>query len=86
MTRRRDEAVPHQFAVFRQTPTGIVIEEPQVAMLVKGGYLHSMKLLMEKAAETPEPIPVVSRPRKAPGVLVRSLRRLSALLLGWNPD
>jgi hypothetical protein len=55
-------------------------------MLVKGGYLHSMKLLLERAAEAPEPIPVVSRPRKRPGILVRSLKRLGALLLGWNPE
>ena len=49
-------------------------------MLVEGGYLHSMKLLMEKAADTPEP--VAPKPVRQ-GILSRSLRRLGGFLLGW---
>ena len=48
-------------------------------MLVKGGYLHSMKLLIEKAAETPEPV----APQRARGGILQSLRRLGSFLLGW---
>lgn len=47
-------------------------------MLVKGGYLHSMKLLMEKAAQTPDPraprAPQAEDPPVAPGLIGRLLR------------
>lgn len=50
-------------------------------MLVEGGYLHSMKLLIEKATDTPVP---AARPQRARnGILSRSLRRLGGFLLGW---
>lgn len=58
-------------------------------MLVEGGYLHSMKLVIEKAAQTPNHPSERSggpggppRKTKGPGLLVRSLKRLGAILLG----
>jgi hypothetical protein len=60
-----------------------VIEIRSDVMLVEGGYLHSMKLLLEKASETPEPV-VVHRTRG--GIFSRSLRLLSGFLLGWSND
>ena len=62
--------------------TGIVIEVARRAMLVEGGYLHSMKRLLETAAQTPEPNPALHAKRKG-GILTRSLRRLGGLLFGW---
>jgi hypothetical protein len=53
-------------------------------MLVEGGYLHSMKQIIEKAAGTPEP-PRPDRgdddddPPKA-SVVGRSLRKLSSII------
>lgn len=36
-------------------------------MLVEGGYLHSLKLLVEKAAKTPDPdVPASSEAHDAP--------------------
>jgi hypothetical protein len=52
-------------------------------MLVEGGYLHSMKRLIETAEQTPEPLPVVRAKRRG-GFLTRSLRRLGGLLFGWS--
>jgi hypothetical protein len=54
-------------------------------MLVEGGYLYSMRKIIEKAAETPDPPrrdddPRTRRPR---GVLARSLKKLTAL---WRRD
>jgi len=47
-------------------------------MLVEGGYLHSMKLLMEKAAQHPDPhaarAPEAEDPPAAPGLIGRLLR------------
>ena len=57
-------------------------------MLVEGGYLHSMKLVIEKAAQTPDPPERPTGPggpprkTKGPGFLVRSLKRLGTILLG----
>ncbi len=57
-------------------------------MLVEGGYLHSMKLLIEKAMDTPDQPShdatrdLANRSRKASGTVVTSLRRLSVILLG----
>jgi hypothetical protein len=65
---------------IRRSPTGTVIVITNSAMLVEGGYLHSMKLLIEKASETPVPA-VVQRTRR--GIFSRSLRRLGGFLLGW---
>jgi hypothetical protein len=57
-------------------------------MLVEGGYLHSMKQIIDKAAETPDfaddPNRIPAPSTKPGGALVRSLRRLSLLLLGWD--
>ena len=67
-------------------------------MLVEGGYLHSMKLLIERAAEAeagqrPAPGARTRNRRsraggasraKGPGTLVTSLKRLSFILLGWD--
>ena len=52
-------------------------------MLVEGGYLHSMKLLMEKASASDSPAPVAPK-RSRQGILSRSLRRLGGFLLGWK--
>jgi hypothetical protein len=52
-------------------------------MLVEGGYLHSMKRLLETAAETPEPLPV-ARAKRRSGLIARSLRRIGGLLFGWS--
>lgn len=47
-------------------------------MLVEGGYLHSMKLLMEKAAQNPDPrgprAPEAEKKRPAPSLIGRLLR------------
>ena len=61
-------------------------------MLVEGGYLHSMKRLIEKASETPDgPVPkkgsgsVVSRWKKrTPFSVVAPLKRLGVILLGGS--
>ncbi len=67
-------------------------------MLVEGGYLHSMKLLIERAsaAEPGQPPGQGSpapgrRPRagaasraKGSGTVVTSLKRLGFILLGWD--
>jgi hypothetical protein len=57
-------------------------------MLVEGGYLHSMKQLIEKAAETPDIGPngpyrgvAPSRPKES-GTVTASLKRL--ILLTWD--
>jgi hypothetical protein len=55
-------------------------------MLVEGGYLHSMKLMLEKAAETPDPTSAhegskPAHPRTA--ALVRSIKRLFARVIGF---
>jgi hypothetical protein len=67
-------------------------------MLVEGGYLHSMKRLIENASK-PEPgdplaplAPTEGRfaragaasSTKGSGTLVTSLKRLGFILLGWN--
>jgi hypothetical protein len=67
-------------------------------MLVEGGYLHSMKLLIERASE-PEPGQPTGpgspapgrRPRagagsraKGSGTFVTSIKRLGLILLGWD--
>ena len=65
---------------IQRATTGIVIEIEDHVMLVEGGYLHSMKMLIEKATETPDA--VVVRPAKR-GILSRSLRRLGDFLFGW---
>lgn len=46
-------------------------------MLVEGGYLHSMKRLIEKAEQIPDPS---RRPDRKRGVIGRSLARLAKLL------
>ena len=59
-------------------------------MLVEGGYLHSMKLLIEKASATPDGPPLkkgsgslLSRWRKrTPFSVVTPLKRLGVILLG----
>jgi hypothetical protein len=63
-------------------------------MLVEGGYLHSMKLLIERASESEagqQPGQRPGRPRRAgasrakgSGTLVTSLKRLGLILLGWD--
>jgi hypothetical protein len=65
-------------------------------MLVEGGYLHSMKLLIERASAAEpgqppgQPAPG-RRPRagaasraKGSGTVVTSLKRLGFILLGWD--
>jgi hypothetical protein len=47
-------------------------------MLVEGGYLHSMKRLMEKAEQ--ERIAYSPRPPRRPSIVRRSLQRLARLL------
>jgi hypothetical protein len=50
-------------------------------MIVEGGYLHSMKLLLERANEGPEPAP--RRKASLPdNVIFRSLKMLGAFLIG----
>ena len=50
-------------------------------MLVEGGYLHSMKLLMEKAAQNPDPqaarAPDVKEPPAPPNLIGRLFRLAS---------
>jgi hypothetical protein len=61
-------------------------------MLVKGGYVHSMKLLLEKASETPDPgdprstIAGTSSPgAKSSGSAVgKPLARLKLILRVWK--
>jgi hypothetical protein len=67
-------------------------------MLVEGGYLHSMKLLIERASEAEAGRPPghgapmrARRPRagaasraKGSGTLVTSIKRLGFILLGWD--
>jgi len=67
-------------------------------MLVEGGYLHSMKLLIERASAEEAgqpPGPASPAPRRRPragaasrakgsGTLVTSLKRLGFILLGWD--
>lgn len=68
-----------------------MIEQP-VRMLVEGGYLHSMKLMIEKASETSEqPDPkkgsgsLLSRWRtRTPFSIVAPLKRLGVILLGGS--
>lgn len=48
-------------------------------MLVEGGYLHSMKRLIEKA-EQEQAIQAPRPPRRRPNVVRRSLERLARLL------
>jgi hypothetical protein len=47
-------------------------------MLVEGGYLHSMKLLIEKAAQNPDPqsarVPEVEEPPATLSLIERLLR------------
>ena len=58
-------------------------------MLIEGGYLDSMKRILEKAAQTPDPASGrdgradsgVQKPSRASRV-GRSLKRLTTLLLG----
>ena len=67
-------------------------------MLVEGGYLHSMKRLIENASK-PEPGHPLAPPppaqgrfrrggaassTKGSGTFVTSLKRLGFILLGWN--
>ena len=59
----------------------MVIEIAESVMIVEGGYLHSMKLLIEKATDTVDP---VAEQRMRRGLLSRSLRRLGDFLFGWN--
>ena len=47
-------------------------------MLVEGGYLHSMKRLMEKAEQ--ERMAHAPRPPRRPSIVRRSLQRLARLL------
>jgi hypothetical protein len=47
-------------------------------MLIEGGYLHSMKRLMEKAEQ--ERIAYSPRPPRRPSIVRRSLHRLARLL------
>ena len=47
-------------------------------MLVEGGYLHSMKRLIEKAEQ--ERMAHAPRPPRRPSVVRRSLERLARLL------
>jgi hypothetical protein len=50
-------------------------------MLVEGGYLHSMKRLIEKAEEQQASCsPSSQPPRRPPSVVKRSLDRLARLL------
>jgi hypothetical protein len=68
---------------------GIVIEEP-VFVLVEGGYLHSLKLIIEKASATPDGL----APKKGsdslfaqwrartPFSVMSPLKRLGLILLG----
>jgi hypothetical protein len=58
-------------------------------MLVEGGYLDSMKRLIEKAAEAEEPRskrrPRANRPIDPdddPGIVGRSLRKLATMVAG----
>jgi len=65
-------------------------------MLVEGGYLDSMKRIIEKAAQTPEPsgekrpsTPLRTGPHNNPshqssssGVVSRSLKKLTTILFG----
>lgn len=57
------------------------------AMIVEGGYLHSMKLLIEKAAETPDPVAIPiqrSEAIKPTRVVIQSIKRVSLALIGWE--
>lgn len=65
---------------IRRSQTGTVIVITNGVMLVEGGYLHSMKLLIERASDTPDP---AVAPRARGGIFSRSLRRLGGFLLGW---
>ena len=47
-------------------------------MLVEGGYLHSMKRLIEKAEQ--ERMANAPRPPRRPSIVRRSLQRLARLL------
>ena len=49
-------------------------------MIVEGGYLHTMKLLIEHANDIVDP---VAEQRRRKGILSRSLRRLGDFLFGW---
>ena len=60
--------------------TGTVIEMITSVMLVEGGYLHTMKLLIERATDTVDP---EAEQRRRKGILSRSLRRLGDFLFGW---
>jgi hypothetical protein len=59
-------------------------------MLVEGGYLHSMKQLIEKASETPDvgskktSRAVTPSRTKESGTVLTSLKRLGVILLGWD--
>lgn len=62
-------------------------------MLVKGGYLHSMKLLIERASETPNPgdrqsaAAAASSPgAKRSGSVAKSLERLKVILRVWKSE
>jgi hypothetical protein len=55
-------------------------------MLVEGGYLHAMKQIIEKAAETPDPPRPGSEgsgpgdPHRRSGIFNRSLKKITSLL------
>ena len=57
-------------------------------MLIEGGYLHSMRRLIEAASATPDlpPQPTSAEAdaptTKRPGTVKKTLRRLSVILLG----
>jgi hypothetical protein len=51
-------------------------------MLVEGGYLHSMKRLLEKAEQQPLPPSPGKPPPRPPNVVKRSLEKLARLLRG----
>jgi hypothetical protein len=91
---RRETHVP----LGNQDPRAGTTIEALHGMLVEGGYLHSMKLLIERAS-APEPgqpqgagSPTPGRrPRagatsgaKGSGTFVTSLKRLGFILLGWD--
>jgi hypothetical protein len=87
----RTDEIEREVPEIVEGPAGTLIEEPD-SMLVEGGYLHSMKLMIEKASETPA-IPdrrkgpgfFLSRwRRKAPRALVAPLKRLGVILLGGS--
>ena len=80
---RSTSSIAHAFLTIRELPTGIAIDSSpgarRILMLVEGGYLHSMKRLIEKAEQMPDPSRR-SRPDPKRGVIGRSLARLAKLL------